>query len=608
MEGNMRLEKLILKNFRSYSSIVEIPISNLTTLIGKNDIGKSTILEALEIYFNNDIIKIDLDDLSKGSTDDEIIISCVFSDLPNEIILDSCNETSFDKEYLLNDEKKLEIRKVYKMTSTKPKESIFINCMHPSLEKYSDLLLLKNSDLKKRAKELGINEDLYSASVNAEIRNAIWCNKSKEELRLQETNIPVDKEGVKDIYSQIQKYLPIFALFQSDRPSRDDDKEVTNPLNIAIKQALKEVQDQIDTIKNQVKGYACETATRTLNKLKEMDKEIAESLVPEFKSEPKFDSLFKLTIKSDDDIPINKRGSGVRRLILLNFFRAEAERTLNENNKDSIIYAFEEPETSQHPDYQLLLLDAFKSLVINPNCQVLFTTHTPALASRAPLDGLRFIHDEEGIKKIDSNNETMFDNICKELGILPDVVPMGVKGVVLVEGKDDVIFLQHIAKCLKEGDFINSTFAEAQIAIIPIAGCDNLKYWVHKKLVEQFNLPWGILLDSDNGAEHPTKNQDVVQRLKAQGIKAFTTRKREIENYIDTECIGDYRGPQISATDDAKKLIEANSSIKGKKVIETKWCLMSCQQIREAEKYQDNDGNIRYEFTEMIQEFLDMCN
>ena len=62
----MKLEKLILKNFRSYSSIVEIPISNLTTLIGKNDIGKSTILEALEIYFNNDVVKIDLDHLSQS--------------------------------------------------------------------------------------------------------------------------------------------------------------------------------------------------------------------------------------------------------------------------------------------------------------------------------------------------------------------------------------------------------------------------------------------------------------------------------------------------------------------------------------------------------------
>ncbi len=27
--------------------------------------------------------------------------------------------------------KKLEIRKVYKMTSAKPKESVFIKCMHP---------------------------------------------------------------------------------------------------------------------------------------------------------------------------------------------------------------------------------------------------------------------------------------------------------------------------------------------------------------------------------------------------------------------------------------------------------------------------------------------
>ena len=34
---------------------------------------------------------------------------------------------------------------------------------------------------------------------------------------------------------------------------------------------------------------------------------------------PKFDSLFKLSINSDDGIAINKRGSGVRRLILLNF-------------------------------------------------------------------------------------------------------------------------------------------------------------------------------------------------------------------------------------------------------------------------------------------------
>lgn len=42
------------------------------------------------------------------------------------------------------------------MTSAKPKESVFIKCMHPSLEKYNDLLLLKNSELKKEQKNYSL--------------------------------------------------------------------------------------------------------------------------------------------------------------------------------------------------------------------------------------------------------------------------------------------------------------------------------------------------------------------------------------------------------------------------------------------------------------------
>lgn len=90
-----------------------------------------------------------------------------------------------------------------------------------------------------------------------------------------------------------------------------------------------------------------------------MDKELSNTLNPDFKSEPKFDSLFKLSIKSDDGISINKRGSGVRRLILLNFFRAEVERKLHDSNSQNVIYAFEEPETSQHPKHQEMLINSF---------------------------------------------------------------------------------------------------------------------------------------------------------------------------------------------------------------------------------------------------------
>ena len=56
----MRLHEVILKNFRGYYGETRIAISDLTALIGKNDVGKSTILEALDIFFNQS--KIDATD------------------------------------------------------------------------------------------------------------------------------------------------------------------------------------------------------------------------------------------------------------------------------------------------------------------------------------------------------------------------------------------------------------------------------------------------------------------------------------------------------------------------------------------------------------------
>lgn len=50
----------------------------------------------------------------------------------------------------------------------------------------------------------------------------------------------------------------------------------------------------------------------------------------------------------------------MRRLILLNYFRAEAERQRESDR--SIIYALEEPETAQHPDWQRMLYSALVEL------------------------------------------------------------------------------------------------------------------------------------------------------------------------------------------------------------------------------------------------------
>lgn len=49
----MKLTKLIITNFRGYKNRTEVGFNDITTFVGKNDSGKSTILEALDIFFND---------------------------------------------------------------------------------------------------------------------------------------------------------------------------------------------------------------------------------------------------------------------------------------------------------------------------------------------------------------------------------------------------------------------------------------------------------------------------------------------------------------------------------------------------------------------------
>ncbi len=56
-----------------------------------------------------------------------------------------------------------------------------------------------------------------------------------------------------------------------------------------------------------------------------MGLEIANTLTPKV-NHKKLDTLFSFSLESDDGIPLNKRGSGFRRMVMLNYFRAEADK------------------------------------------------------------------------------------------------------------------------------------------------------------------------------------------------------------------------------------------------------------------------------------------
>lgn len=400
----MKIETIKIKNFRSYKEETLIRLDDLTVLVGRNDIGKSTILEALDIFFNdgNGVIKIDKTDLNiqaLRNDDNETIISICFSELPGSIIIDSTVQTTLADEYMLNSDGLLEVVKKYKNGG---KASVFIRAKHPTNPDCKDLLLKKNTDLKRIITGKGI--ECENQSINATMRSAIW-NHYADDLDLQDTEIDVSKEDAKRIWDKLSSYMPVYSLFQSDRKNSDGDSEVQDPLKEAVKQIIndEDLQQTLASVAGIVETKLKEVSNRTLEKLREMDPAVANSLNPVIPTADKLKwvDVFKaVSISGDEDIPINKRGSGVKRLVLLNFFRAEAERRAEEGDNTGIIYAIEEPETSQHSNNQRVLIKALKELAQAANTQVLLTTHSPVIVKELDFGNLRLIYEDENGKHI----------------------------------------------------------------------------------------------------------------------------------------------------------------------------------------------------------------
>jgi energy-coupling factor transporter ATP-binding protein EcfA2 len=526
----MKLISLKIKNFRCYKNEVEIKIDDLTTIIGKNDIGKSTILEALEVFFNNDLVKIDPTDANIHSSDKKVVITCEFEDLPKKIVLDSSLGTTLKDEYLLTKDGKLRITKEYDCSKSAVPVEIFVTANHPTALGFENLLELKEKELQELVSK---HTSGTVKKGNPKMRGLIW--KSAPDLKIEEVKIALSKskEDGKKIWEQIESYLPIYALFQSDRNSQDKDKEVQNPMKAAIAAAIAEVQPDIDKIQKKVKEKAEEIAASTHAELMKLDPSLAKKLTPNFvpPTPAKWTGLFGINMDTDDGIALNKRGSGVRRMILVSFFKAEAERRMAKTSKKSVIYALEEPETAQHPNNQKILIDSFKSLASEPACQVLLTTHSPGFASELPGASIRFIdRDSLGEPKIEEGVD-VFEDVAKTLGLVPD---SRVKLLIFVEGPTDVHALKSLSNALHQADSkVVDLSKDPRIAFV-VAGGGNLVHWINENYLKGLGRIQFHLYDNDK-TEYAAKAAEVNSR--GDGSKAFITTKREIENYLHKDAI-----------------------------------------------------------------------
>ena len=543
----MRLIQLKVTNFRCYKNETVIDLDeDLVVIVGKNDSGKSSLLDALNLFFDEKAVP-DKDDLCVHADNGNIRIACVFTDWPSQLVIDAQHPTDLKAEYLLNSDGFLEIVKVYDCNLAKPKcAGVYARAAHPTADGYADLLSLTNKKLKERASSLGVELSAVNQTVNKELRRAIWAHAG--DLQRQEVDVELKVEAAKAIWDQLNKHLPVYAVFKADRPSTDQDAEAQDPMKAAIKEAIKAQEDTLNEIANKVKAEVQEIANLTVEKIAEMNPELARQLTPRV-SNKNWDTLFSVNLTGDEDIPINKRGSGTRRLVLLNFFRAKAEKEAEEKST-GLIYAIEEPETSQHPHNQVMLVKALEDLAERPGCQVFLTTHTPMLARRFSQHSLRFITLENGRPVVrHGRDEATIREIITSLGVLPD---HNIKVFFGVEGRNDINFLRNISKILhdagEEVPDLGAAEDARHLVFVPLGG-SSLDLWVSR--LEGFNRPEFYLFDRDTRPPRAPKYKAEADAINQRpNCRAWHTNKRELENYIHKDVIaGVY--PNYKGTGDA---------------------------------------------------------
>lgn len=251
----MKLRKINIENFRCYKDETEVEIEDLTVFVGANDSGKSSILEALDIFFNEGRAEIrftedDINIHARMEGKHDVKITCVFEDIPEQFL------------------RRLE------------------------------------------ENNIPINDSSITISKTFGKNNKTFLN--GEELS-------------KKLIGEIKDYLPIYGLFKVDRTNTDDNPEIKDPLMFAVEKSLKEqeIKYKLQEVAEKIKKAIEDVANGTLDKLKKLNGNIATELnvyIPDIE-ELKWRDVFKrIGIYSDKGILLNKRGSGVRRLILLSFF------------------------------------------------------------------------------------------------------------------------------------------------------------------------------------------------------------------------------------------------------------------------------------------------
>jgi len=388
----MKIRKLTIKNFRGIG-YAEIDIENFTSFIGPNNIGKSTILHALNILLDNKKPTIEDWPNKKPSTDIMEII-CEFRELE-----DWEKKKPAISKLLHQENLTIKMSANWNETLESLSSEYSVYCTIDSLPWNNFTEAKKLPESKACIEILGITNASEYAARQPELE-AMFKDKHPDLI------VTTTDWHIKKFPNSLQQAVPHVMYVPACFKIEDDMKSTANtPFSFLFSNKLfpivkddatyKEYVQKADFLQKKLKGQAddgtiieglsqaLEQVSSTLNQVLDFDSKVRLA-IGEIDIEPLFMKAATFLIDEEFESSLQYQGSGVQRALAFAMLESNAgHASVVEGGERSVVVLYEEPELYIHPHLMRRLKSALVNKTESPKWQVICSTHSPFLISLA---------------------------------------------------------------------------------------------------------------------------------------------------------------------------------------------------------------------------------
>lgn len=531
----MFVSEVKITNYRGVNETQTVPLLPFSSVIGRNDSGKSIVLNALATFL--DTKSYPISDSDFNDLQEEIVVECQFMDEDLRNKLENKIKSKVKKtdglDYFLDDILFNETLTIRKKTGTSGKSFsetlVLVNDYDE--EGFSFLYMKDDETISAIVKKYGIVIPVEGKGRNSKLEKIKYIQEYCKNQGVKKSVKALDDDF------RIESLLPDVELFVSDYGLEADTKFKSNSVSEIQGFFEKETdgeESRLKTIERDIQLAMGKEALAIKGYMSEYTSKLQDVQISPVISWKDAIKSVDVSFQFEGDskiIPMSHKGTGYRRLFMVARFRYLAEK----NKGKDVIYLIEEPETFLHPSAQEDLLNSLENL--SSENQVIVSTHSPVFAGHTNYRSIILCTKDIQSKYTYANeiNKTEFiHKVVDELGIRPHFnLVDNFEKILFVESLNDADFYDALARAIHKKPLIGNE----NILVLP-GGGSSLDSFVNIEYFERSKRNLFLIVDSDK--QNSVQKQDEQK----QSVVDFGTKERGCGYVLQKSCIENYYHPR----------------------------------------------------------------